>query len=217
MREGRTIDVRHLEELPPDWRVVGDHLRGGGVLAYPTETVYGFGSLVRTPEIERLSRAKRRSVERPFLVLVPSSESVVGLRWTAAARELSEIFWPGPLTLILEDPLEHFPAGVRSDEGGVAVRVSPHPVVQAVLEVMGEALTSTSANVPGRPPALDLDTALLAADELGLGDVVLGLDAGLLEPSPSSTVIDCTGEVPVVVREGVIPVSRLRCVRPEVS
>lgn len=217
MKEDRSIDVRSFQELPPGWGRVADHLNGGGVLAYPTETVYGFGSLVREGEIERLSRAKRRGAERPFLVLVPSAESVADLAWMPAARELAELFWPGALTLILEDPLARFPHGVRSDRGAVAVRVSPHPVVKALVEVTGNGITSTSANVPGSPPALDLESALMAADELGFGDAVLGLDAGLLEPSRSSTVVDCTGDVPVVVREGVIPLSRLRCVRPEVS
>lgn len=217
MTGGRSIDVRHLEDLPADWDRVGDHLEAGGLLAFPTETVYGFGGLVRAAEIERLARAKRRGSERPFLVLVPSIETVDGLEWTPAARELAELFWPGALTLILRDPLEQFPEGVRSKTGSVAVRVSPHPVVQAVVELTGQGLTSTSANVPGNPPALDLDTALMAADELGFGDAVLGLDAGSLPPSPSSTVVDCTGDVPVVVREGVIPLNRLRCVRPEVS
>lgn len=211
------IDVRHLEEHPPDWGRVADHLDAGGLLAYPTETVYGFGGLVRPAAIERLAQAKRRRGERPFLVLVHSMESVAELGWTPAAMELAELFWPGALTLILEDPHGRFPNGVRSMSGAVAVRVSPHPVVRGIIESTGEALTSTSANVPGTPPALDLEAALGAADALGFGDIVLGLDGGSLEPSLSSTVVDCTGPAPAIVREGVIPVTRLRCVRPEVT
>ena len=200
------------DELLP----VIEHLRAGGLLAYPTETVYGLGCLLREDALARLLALKRAGGEKPLLLLVPGKESVAGLAWTEEAAELAGVFWPGAVTLVLPDPEGRYPPAVRSREGNVAVRVSSHPLVRNLVALLGEPLTSTSANRPGEAPAADGETALAAALALGAGEELWVLDAGALPRSAPSTIVDCAAGVPRVLREGATPVRRLRCVLKEI-
>lgn len=216
MRGPTLLDLR---AAPPDASVlagVADHLRGGGIVAYPTETVYGFGGLCTPGAVARVRHLKRREADRPLLALIRDAGDAAGLVWPEYARELASTFWPGAVTLVLADPGGIFPDGVRSGAGGVAVRVSPHPLVGALLDVLGEPLTSSSANGPGEPPALSGAEALEVARGLGAGEELLVLEGGVLPPSGPSTLIDCTGTGPRVLREGTVPLSRLRCAIPEI-
>jgi L-threonylcarbamoyladenylate synthase len=211
------LDLRIVRPEDADLDPVVRHLAGGGILAYPTETVYGFGGTCRPEAVERVRSLKRRAENRPLLVLVEGPEAASGLVWTDEARELARIFWPGAVTLVLGDPRGIFPPGVRSEEGTVAVRMSPSPWVHALLEAVGEPLTSSSANAPGASPARTGEDALRAGRALGAGRELLVLDAGTLEPSAPSTIVDCTGPRPLVVRAGSVPVHRLRCALPEIG
>ena len=216
MTRPRVLDLRGsvpgAEELAP----AAAHVAAGGILAYPTETVYGFGGLSTPEAVARVRHLKRRDEDRPLLVLARSMDDVAHLEWTDAARELASIFWPGAVTLVLGDPRGSFPPGIRSAVGAVAVRVSPHPVAASLLAQLPGPLTSTSANAPGKPPAADGTEALAAGVALGAGEELLVLDVGLLPPSGPSTIVDCTGTVPVVLREGTVPLHRLRCAVPEI-
>lgn len=193
--------------------------RAGRPVVYPTETVYGVGSDLSEVGVAAVRRAKRRADERPLLVLVDGVDAVPQLVWTDAARELAEIFWPGAVTLVLADPVRSFPPGVRSAEGAVAVRQSSHPVAAALVRGLGGPLTSSSANLPGEPPATDAsDAAGFAKGLAGAGEERPWLvDVGSLPPGAASTLVDCTGAEPRVVRRGAVPVERLRCVLPGVS
>ena len=205
---------------PPDSTLLGmvaRHLEGGGLVAMATETVYGFGCGLQPEPLKEVQRLKGRGPGKPFLVLVPSPEAVGGLAWTPPAREFAEVFWPGALTLILNDPEKTFPKGVRSAKGTVAIRVSPHPVARGVVEALGGPVVSTSANPPGGLPALSAREAMETAIALGAGEDLWVLDSGPLDPSDASTLIDCSGPEPVVKREGAIPIQRLRCVLPELD
>ena len=99
---------------------IATHLEEGGLLGYPTETVYGFGAGVTPRGIRAVRRLKGRDDTKPFLVLVPdrSSEDVTRLDWTPSALALAEAVWPGALTLVLRDPGARYPEGVRSAGGG---------------------------------------------------------------------------------------------------
>jgi L-threonylcarbamoyladenylate synthase len=216
----RVFDVRGFEVGHPGaqaaLREAIDHLRADGLIGYPTETVYGFGGRCSEAAVAALAELKRRDLSRPFLLLISGVDSVPGLLWTPAARELAAAFWPGALTLILADPDERFPRGVRGPSG-VAVRDTAHPIASALVELLGEPLTSTSANAPGSPPASDAGGVVEALRELGVASGVGIVDGGALQPSAPSTLVDCSGETPVLIREGVIPLSRLRCVLPELT
>lgn len=213
MVDVRVLDVRGQAE--PDLTAVADHLAADGVLAYPTETVYGLGGACTPAAVDAVRRLKGREADKPLLVLVPSADAVSDLRWTDAARSLASIFWPGSLTLVLDDPLGTFPPGVRASAGTVGVRVSSHPLVVRLLEAFGGPLTSTSLNVPGEPPVPSAREAGEVLERLEARGVVL-VDAGTLPPSEPSTVVDCTGPVPRVLREGSVPTHRLRCALPEI-
>jgi L-threonylcarbamoyladenylate synthase len=210
------LDLRGAEVDSLELAGVADHVRGGGLVAYPTETVYGLGGLCTTEAVDRLRALKRREPEKPFIAVVRGVADVAGLSWSAEARELARIFWPGALTLVLGDPDGVFPPGVRTPAGTVAVRVSPHPLVARLLAAVGAPLTSTSANVPGESPALSGTRALDVVRALGAGPEMWVLDAGTLPPSGPSTVIDCTDARCVVVREGTVPLGRLRCALPDI-
>ena len=191
------------------------HLRGGKVIGYPTETVYGLGGTIDPEAVARVRSLKSREAGKPLIALVASSDAVSSLRWTPEARELARTFWPGPLTLVLEDPQGIFPDGVRDeDTHAVGIRVSPHPLVIRLLTELGGPLTSTSLNAPGERPAVSGTEALDVVRRLG-GHDVLVLDGGRLAPSKPSSVVDCTGPEPVVIREGAVTTSRLRCVVPQ--
>ena len=210
------LDLAGLRAEDMDLGPAVDHLLAGGVLAHPTETLYGFGSACTPDGVEALVRLKRRERHKPFLVLAPSAASLAGLAWTEEARTLADVFWPGAVTLVLSDPKGLFPGGIRSESGTVAVRVSPHPVVRALMEAGAGGMTSSSANPPGTPPARTGEEAIQAALALGGGAEVMVLDVGPLPPSGPSTLVDCTGSGVRVLREGTVPIHRLRCAVPNV-
>ena len=177
---------------------VRKHLGSDGVLAYPTETVYGLGCALRDPALRRLAAFKG---DRPFLLLIPGPGAVDGLVWTASALRLADLFWPGPLTLALPAREGAFPPQVVGPDGTVAVRVSPHPAVADLLAAAGGPVTSSSANRPGAPPARSGDAAASAAAAI---EELLVLDAGELPPAMPSTIVRCGTGPARILREGVI-------------
>lgn len=186
--------------------LVRQHLSGGGLLAYPTETVYGLGSRPLSDDVVALARLKGRPAQKPFLLLVASRTMATdrGLVFTRAADSLADAFWPGPLTLILPGGVA-LPDSLRGPELGIAVRWTSHEGMSALIAELGEPLTSTSANRPGGPTAPGVGAILAvfgAAVERGH---LLVLDGGVLGNVPPSTLVDCTDEVPRLVREGAIP------------
>jgi L-threonylcarbamoyladenylate synthase len=194
-----------LEALPS----VTEHLRAHGVIAYPTETVYGFGGLLTQPALERVAQLKSRAGDKPFLLLVSQPAQLAGLEWNEAAQLLAQEFWPGPLTLALRATSGEFPAQIVSAEQTVAVRETPHPGLRTLLDVLGEPITSTSANLPRQPPASSGDQAARVLAELGADDVLL-LDGGPLPAAEPSTLVDCSRDPVRVLREGAIPVATIR-------
>lgn len=217
-----SVDVRGCaggsEALRRALEPVVAHLAADGLIACPTATVYGFGGAVTPGAVERLRRLKGRAADRPFLLLVPSVDAVDGLLWNDGAHALAEALWPGPLTLVLGSESRSVPEGVRSPSGGVAIRRSAHPVVASLLDAFGAPVTSTSANPPGVPPAVDPAGCVAAWIALG-GDPDDGvvIDAGALPPSAASTIVDCTGPAPRVLRPGAVSLDRLRQIVPNLS
>lgn len=198
----------------PDWdaalRGVRDHLAGGGLLAYPTETVYGLGSRARRDDVAALMALKGRGPDKPFLMLVsgrPMAESA-GLQFGPAAHALAEAFWPGPLTLILPGG-GRLPDTLRGPEGGIAVRSTSHEGIAYLIARLGEPLTSTSANRPGGPTAPGVGAIVADFGTAVSTGQLLVLDGGVLGNVPPSTIVDCTGRVARLVREGALPRAEL--------
>ena len=190
---------------------VARHLRAGGLIVYPTETVFGMGSTVDPAAVARLRSLKQRDEVKPFLLLVSDESQAPGLEWNATARRLAQAFWPGPLTLVLNDAEGRYPEGVASAAGGVALRRTSHAGVRTLLDALGAPITSTSANPPGAPPARTSAEARSALDVLAgeAGAEVWLLDGPAGGAAPS-TVVDCTGPRARLVRAGAVPVEKLR-------
>jgi L-threonylcarbamoyladenylate synthase len=200
------------EEIEASLRDTIAHLHEGGVVAYPTETVYGFGTAVDHASVETLVRLKRRPPYKPFLLLIAGSEMLarLGLRLPPSAARLAARHWPGPLTLVLPGGERRVPARLRGPEGGVAVRWTPHAGLTRLIRAYGEPITSTSANRPGVPPAMAAREVMEQWGEAIVRGTLRVLDAGRIPDSPPSTVVDCTGRHPRVIRPGAIPATVLR-------
>ena len=194
------------------------HLDNGGLLAYPTETLYGLGSRAKSPDLADLSKLTERPRGKPYLLLVAGDEMARahGLSFTEAAARLAERFWPGPLTLVLSASESQLPNSLRG-EVGIAVRWSSHPHTGRLIEALGMPITSTSANRSGREPLADV-RAIGAEfrDAVKSGKLML-LDGGRLCGSPPSTLIDCTSDEPRVLREGAITHAQVRACIEEVG
>ncbi len=177
-----------------------DILNHGGLVAFPTDTVYGLAALpFETSYVERLYVAKGRSNEKSIAILLGNSSqlSQVASEMSAEAMRLAERFWPGPLTLIVPR-LPSLPS-VLSAKPTVGVRIPDHPVALALLQMVGP-LAVTSANLSGRENAL---TAMEVLSQLN-GRIHLILDGGRTPGGVPSTVVDCTGQEPAILREGPI-------------
>lgn len=188
------------------------HLRAGGLLGYPTETVYGIGSLAEDDALSRLAAMKGRPEGKPFLLLVSSRTMAEnqGLVFTPSADLLSQAFWPGPLTLVLAGAEGRLPDSLRGREGGIAVRHTSQSGMAELIRALGQPLTSTSANRPGGPPAPGAaHVEELFPDAVRSGALWV-LEGGVLGNVPPSTLVDCTTTVPRLVREGALPRSELR-------
>jgi L-threonylcarbamoyladenylate synthase len=186
-------------------------IAAGGLVAFPTETLWGLGADARSEEaVERLRSWKVRGDDQPLSVLVtgPAALPALGIEMGRLARELADTYWPGPLTLVL--PCSgRFAKGVARADGALGVRCSPHPVAASLARALESAgvgpITATSLNRSGEAPAHTRTEAALAcargAGEPPLLFVADGLDAGGGRPS---TVVDLTGEKPNVLRWGAL-------------
>ena len=200
------------EEVSAAIRGTIDHLQNNGVLAYPTETVYGFGGAAEHDAVEQLVKLKGRPPGKPFLLLIAGSDmlSRLDLHLPRGVARLAARHWPGPLTLVLPGGERRVPNRLRGPEGGVAVRWTSRPALQELIRADGDPITSTSANKPGTPAAMSAtEIAADWSDAMARGTLRV-LDGGRLTPSPPSTVVDCTGRLPRVIRPGAISASILR-------
>lgn len=175
-------------------------LSAGEILAHPTSTVYGLGAAA-TPELDlELARLKGRAADMPLIRLAadPTALRAVtpGLRWDDRCEVLAEIFWPGELTLVLDD----------GSERGLAVRVDSHPVVLAILEQFGGLMSSTSLNRSGRPPASSPPAVreILAALPEPSTEATF-IDVGPLAATGPSTIVSLRGGYVRLLRVGAVP------------
>ncbi|MDE2794270.1 MAG: L-threonylcarbamoyladenylate synthase [Gemmatimonadota bacterium] len=181
------------------------HLESGELVIHPTEAVYGLGGFLENGPLTRLRGLKNRSAGG-FVVLIPSARSIGDLLG-ARGRALARAFWPGPLTLVLDDPADRFLPGAKAPDGSVAVRVPAHPLTLRLLREAGRPITSTSANRPGAPPAVTAREAREAVISLGTEPFVL--DAGPLPGGAASTLVSLREDCPKLIRQGPLDVLEL--------
>jgi L-threonylcarbamoyladenylate synthase len=206
------LDFRTAAAVRTATPTVRAHLERGGLLAYPTETVYGLGSRISQEDVAALAALKGRPAGKPFLLLVSSRDmaEAQGLRFTQAARAIADQFWPGAVTLVLAGGERRVPDLLRGPEGGIAVRWTAHPGVAQMIDALGYPLTSTSANQPGGATAPGVAAILEAFSDAVKQGRLLVLDGGVLGNVPPSTIVDCTSDRPRLIRDGAVPVEQLR-------
>ena len=184
-----------------------DALRAGGIVALPTDTVYGIAVALDTPGgIEALFAAKRRRPDKGIMLLLADAAQAPTIgAWPATAAALAEAFWPGGLTVIVpQRPDVRLPVALTGGAATIGLRVPDHEAPRALAEAVGP-LPTTPANVSGEPEARD--SAGIVAQ---LGDALaLVLDGGPAHGGPPSTIVDCTVEPPRVVRVGAVPLAEV--------
>jgi len=196
--------------VTPEVRRAAEILKRGGLVGFPTETVYGLGADGSSKEaVVRLYAAKWRPLDHP--VIVHFADADLAFSWARevpqAAKKLAAKFWPGPLTLVLKRSSK---AGdfVTGGQDSVGVRVPSHPVAQELLRAFGGGIAAPSANRFGQ---VSPTTAAHVREDLGK-DVELVLDGGPSEVGIESTIVDLSGREPALLRPGKISAAELEAV-----
>ncbi|HHX39230.1 MAG TPA: threonylcarbamoyl-AMP synthase [Armatimonadetes bacterium] len=183
-------------------------LRAGGLVAFPTETVYGLGApAMDEAAVRRVFAAKGRPESKPLIVHLSRAEQVEGVARCVPdlARELMTRFFPGPLTLVLPRHPQ-VPDVVTAGGDTVAVRMPDHAVARALIDCLGAPLAAPSANRSGARSAVSADEVLADLD----GRIDLVLDAGPAPLRVPSTVLDLTSDPPRILRQGALPAAEIR-------
>jgi len=202
-RNAETSDIARAVEI----------LRAGGLVAFPTETVYGLGGRAMDPHaLAKIFAAKARPVNHPLIAHVLGEEDARSLaaRWTPVASRLAAAFWPGPLTLVVPRA-SHVPLELTGGGDSVGVRAPLHRIARALLHAFGEPIAAPSAN---RYQTLSPTTAAHVAASLGAA-VDLILDGGPCSAGIESTVVDLSRSVPTILRPGALDFPTLSAVVPE--
>jgi len=182
-----------------------DVIRAGGLVAYPTDTVYGLGTnALDAQAVRKIFTVKRRPLDQPLPVAVSGRMMAEDVAYVdEGAIRLMDLFWPGALTLVLlKKP--RLPLVVTGGHAGVGVRAPNHQVSLALIASAQAPLIATSANVHGSPPCVDAQGVLNNFD----GEVDLILDGGTCNAAVS-TVLDLTGDSPVLLRQGLVTRKRI--------
>jgi L-threonylcarbamoyladenylate synthase len=202
--------VYTLDQVHPDAAVLVEAasvLRGGGLVAFPTETVYGLGAnALDASAVARIFAAKGRPAHNPLIVHVAEAVEVrrVAAAWPDEAARLAERFWPGPLTLVLRKQ-QTVPDVVTAGGPTVAVRVPAHPVARALIRAAGVPLAAPSANRSTELSPTRAEHVLRGLD----GRIEMLLDAGPTAGGIESTVLDLTSSPPRLLRPGLIGLAEL--------
>jgi L-threonylcarbamoyladenylate synthase len=202
-----SIEIYRIDPQAPDREALvaaAEAVLRGGVIAFPTDTVYGLGcSLFDVSAVEMIERLKRRDKALAVISLIPEPAQALGLaaRVSPVAARLIEAYWPGPLSLIFKAaPI--VPARVRGAGGTVALRCPKDRLCHALLDFIGGPVVSSSANISGQPTAETAEEVVkIFGNQL---DVIL--DGGPMRDRKPSTLIDVSGPEPRVLRRGAIEI-----------
>lgn len=186
----------------------GKIIRSGGLVAFPTETVYGLGGDALNPEASgKIYAAKGRPSDNPLIIHICKLEDITKIvsDFPENARRLAEEFWPGPLTMVLPKA-DIVPKQTTGGLDTVAVRMPVDPTALAFIEAAGGYVAAPSANVSGRPSPTE---AKYVVEDMN-GRIEMILDDGDVEIGIESTIVDLTGEVPMLLRPGFITLTMLQ-------
>lgn len=209
------IKIRGLMQNHDDFVRAGNLLKNGEVVAIPTETVYGLAANAFNPDaVKKIFKAKGRPGDNPLIVHISDFDdlSKVAVDIPEKAVTLAEKFWPGPLTMILKKS-DKIPPEVTAGLATVAVRFPSHMYARAIIEAAGVPLAAPSANLSGKPSPT---SALHVMRDMS-GRIPMIIDGGECEVGLESTVIDLTGDIPVLLRPGGVTLRELRDAVGEVS
>lgn len=183
-------------------------IKKGELVAFPTETVYGLGGDALNPKAsQKIYQVKGRSDTKPLIVLIAAMEDLKQIvsEVPVNAKKLAEVFWPGPLTMVLKKS-EKVPYETTGGKETVAVRMTPGPIARALTIASGGFLTAPSANTSGKPSPTLAEHVLCDLD----GKIPMILDGGAGGSGIESTIVDLTGEEPVILRSGYISAEEIR-------
>lgn len=186
----------------------GDILKRGGLVAFPTETVYGLGGDATNPDAShRIYRAKGRPSDNPLIVHITNMKALeeIVAQVPSAADILAERFWPGPLTMIFQKN-DRIPYETTGGMDTVAVRMPSDPIARALIDASSGYVAAPSANTSGRPSPTRAEH--VAQDLTGKIDMII--DGGPVHIGLESTIVDLTEEVPMILRPGYITLEMLR-------
>ncbi len=201
------IDVRLINEC-------AGILKGGGTVAFPTETVYGLGANALDPmAVKKIFEAKGRPSDNPLIVHVAKKEEIVPLVKEIPEKALAvmEKFWPGPLTIIFEKS-DMIPNEISAGLSTVAIRMPSHPIAIKLIEEAGLPIAAPSANISGRPSPTKAEHVM--EDLIGKVDAIIA--GGDCNVGVESTVLDMTGHIPMILRPGGVTKEMLEMVLGEV-
>lgn len=205
-------DVVKINPRRPERRLIQKAariIRRGGLVVFPTETVYGLGAnAFDSRAVKKVFRVKGRPENKPLIVLIGSKKDLrrVAQNTPKIVYKLIKKFWPGPLTLIFKSR-PRLPKEVTAGGRTIAVRLDSHPVAQALVRAAQVPITAPSANLSGRPPQRSIHGVI---KELGnKKEIELFLDAGKTPIGKPSTILDLTKKPPRLVREGSITKKQL--------
>lgn len=210
--------LRILDEHYPDPKILreaGEIIRRGGLVAFPTETVYGLGGDALNPEAsEKIYAAKGRPSDNPLIVHIARKDDLyeIAREIPEKAQRLIEKFWPGPLTLIFKKK-DKVPLKTTGGLDTVAVRMPVNPIAAAFIQAAGGFIAAPSANASGRPSTT---TAAHVMEDLK-GRIEMVLDGGQSVIGLESTIVDVSGTEPVILRPGMITKEMLSAVIGDIS
>ena len=213
------IDEKNVSE--DDFAEAAQILRNGGLVAFPTETVYGLGGDARNPEASaKIYAAKGRPSDNPLIVHIADVEDLEKIcasdpdaeNMLKTAHLLAQRFWPGPLTMILPRG-EMIPKQTTGGLDTVAVRFPSHPIAQALIRAAGLPIAAPSANLSGRPSTTKAEHVIEDLD----GRVDMIIDGGSSEIGLESTIVDLTAEPPLILIPGYISLEELKSILPDIG
>jgi L-threonylcarbamoyladenylate synthase len=201
---------RSIDPVNPDPQLITEAaliIKGGGIVSFPTRSLYGLGvDAGNRTAVARLIEVKKRPRNKPILVLIRDAQDLKDLVETIPEKAvgLMDQFWPGNITLVCK-ARSGLPGELTAGTGKIGIRQPGNRVAAAIVDAARRPITGTSANISGETGCSNLDEF----DPLISREMDLILDAGPLKGGPGSSVVDVTGALPKILREGSIPAEKI--------